>query len=114
MSRLLLRAIFAIFIFSIASSQSNAACAWILWSKSSVASPIPGEKVIEFAWEPHAYETRKECEAVRNLSLNRKAEPNETIERKMPNALVFRTKGTNELISILVLKGCLPDTVKPD
>lgn len=112
MSHLLLRAIFAIFIFSLASSQSNAACAWILWSKSFHAHPVPGEKAMETAWEPYAYETRRECESAKNQWLNRKAGQNQIIEKE-PDSLVFRTKDTNKFETMLFLK-CLPDTVKPE
>lgn len=61
-------------------------------------------------WEPRAFETRKECEAVRSAWFNRKIEPDETAEGKTDEIQIIRSEGQ---VTLLNLK-CLPDTIKPE
>lgn len=62
------------------------------------------------AWEPRAFETRKECEAARNAWFNRKREPKETVEMTTDEIQTIRSEGNATLLNLK----CLPDTVKPE
>lgn len=108
MLRRILVAAFAVLGIGIMTSQSSAACAWILWSRS--IHTLPGKEPIKVVWEPRAFETRKECEAVRSAWFNRKREPDETAEGKTDEIQIIRSEGQ---VILLNLK-CLPDTIKPE
>jgi hypothetical protein len=62
------------------------------------------------AWEPRAFETRKECEAARSAWFNRNRGSQETAEMATDEIQTIRSEG---LVTLLHLK-CLPDTVKPE
>lgn len=99
---------FVVLGVGLTTSESKATCAWILWSRS--IHSFPGKEPLKMAWEPRAFETRKECEAARSAWFKRKREPKETAKMTTDEIQVIRSEGH---ITHLHLK-CLPDTVKPD
>ena len=110
MTRLIQRMILAVLFFGFTTSQTSAACAWILWSSRSV-SVKPNEEMKHFGWEPHAFETRKECETARQEWIkNIKEQPDMNIKPFGPDTLIVES-GSTKWIQILK---CLPDTVKPN
>lgn len=99
---------FVVLGVGITTSESSAACAWILWSRS--IHSFPGKEPLKMAWEPRAFDTRKECEAARSAWFNRKRESKETTEMTTDEIQTIRSEGH---VALLQLK-CLPDTVKPE
>lgn len=99
---------FAIFItlgFIFLPTPVDAACAWILWTKSI---HVFKENTVELAWDPTAFDTHKDCETARTMWLTSEPKAGETIEQK-GNIIVIKSEG---LTSILSAK-CLPDTMGP-
>ena len=101
----------AIFVFLaviLVPTQSNAACAWILWTKGVFAYKGK-DKPLEMAWEPTAFDTHKQCEETRTMWLTRKPKAGETIEQMGNDIIAIKSEG---MTSILSAK-CLPDTMGP-
>lgn len=95
--------------FILVHTQTDAACAWILWTKGFFHYKDKDQQV-ETKWEPIAFDTHKECEAARTKWLTRTPKPGETIKREDYDFISIESE---RLTSILSAR-CLPDTMDPN
>src|SRR5687768_5142108 len=102
-------AIFVFLGFMFVPTQTNAVCAWILWTKG-IFSYKGNDKPLEMKWEPTAFDTHKQCEAARTTWLTRTPKAGETIEQMGNDIIAIKSEG---MTSILSAK-CLPDTMDPN
>ena len=101
-------AVFVIVTFILIPTQTDAACAWILWTKG-IFSYKDKDQRVEMKWEPTAFDTHKECEVARTKWLTRTPKPGETITQMTNDIISIKS---DDMTSIHSAK-CLPDTMGP-
>lgn len=88
-------------------SSVQAACAWILWTQTTMGSKSKGPAV-QTVWEPTAFDTHEQCNAERDRLLGRAPKKGEEITRLGNERIVIKnTTG----VFILSAK-CLPDSMR--
>lgn len=95
--------------FILVHTETDAACAWILWTKG-LFHHKGEDQPVEMKWEPIAFDTHKECEAARTKYLTRTPKPGETIKYEGYDIIAIESEGLTSILSAR----CLPDTMDPN